>query len=241
MQNQNSSFQLNYHFHPHFPIGVLLVLSLSCAMVSYTFAIYPIMAQPDSGLRRDVTGPYSNPKYGIANFSIPSGWYASEGMFGDKGISISMHPGTSDELLQKLSTGQVNETIPVMDLAVVDKEERQLRIQNAPTSSFSIQCTELQPNSTSTIDGKAFGVSTMKCATGSQQSQGQEQEELGIPDFSSTEIFKRYEHESPNRIYALQLTLSSERSPQNAENTFSDIAKFGPILDKAVQTLKLSE
>jgi hypothetical protein len=29
-----------------------------------------------------------------------------------------MHPGTSDELLQRLSTGQVNDTIPVMLLAV---------------------------------------------------------------------------------------------------------------------------
>jgi hypothetical protein len=79
----------------------------------------------------------------------------------------------------------------------------------------------------------------MKCTTGNQ-SDGQE-EQLGIPDFSSTEMFKRYEYESPSRIYALQLTLSSDRSPQNTESSISDIERFAPIIDKAIQTLKLNE
>src|SRR5919107_2799693 len=162
-ERSSSSFPLINHFlHPHFLIGTLMVLAASCTIVGYTLTIYPVMAQPDSGLVADITGQYSNPKYGIISFEIPAGWYASEGMFGDKGVSISIHPGTSDELLQRLTRGQVNETIPVMDLAVVDKQERQLRIQNAPASSSSIQCTELQPNSTSTIGGKVFNVSTMK-------------------------------------------------------------------------------
>lgn len=198
------------------------------------------MAQPDNGLRTDITGQYSNQTHGITSFEIPVGWYASEGMFGENGISISMHPGTSDELMQRLGTGQVNETIPVMLLAVVDKAERQLRMQNAPASSSSMQCTELQPNSTSTIDSKVFNVSTMKCTTGNQSEEGQE-EQLGIPDFSSTEVFKRYEYESPSRIYALQLTLSSDRSPQNAEINISDIERFAPIIDRAIQSLKLNE
>ena len=163
------------------------------------------MAQPDNGLRTDITGQYSNPTYGIISFEIPVGWYASEGMFGDKGISISMHPGTSDELLQRLTKGQVNDTVPVMLLAVVDKVERQLRMQNAPASSISMQCTELQPNSTSTIDDKVFDVSAMKCTTGDQQSQEGQEEQLGVLDFSSTEVFKRYEYESPSKIYALLL------------------------------------
>jgi hypothetical protein len=161
-------------------------------------------------------------------------------MFGDKGISVSMHPGTSDELLQRLTTGQVNETIPVMLLAVVDSVERQLRIQNAPASSLSMQCTELKPNSTSTIDGKVFNLSTMKCTNSDQQSEGQE-EKLGIPDFRSTEVFKRYEYDSPSRIYTLQLILSSDRSPKNAEINIADIERFGPIIDKAIQSLKLNE
>ena len=223
----------------HFLIGTLLVLILPFLIGIYIPISHPIIAQPDTGLRTDITGQYSNPTYGITNFEIPVGWYASEGMFGNNGISISMHPGTSDQLLQRLSAGQVNETIPVMLLAVVDKAERQLRMQNTPASSSSMRCTELQPNSTSTIEGKVFNVSTMKCTTGNQ-SDGQE-EQLGIPDFSSTEVFKRYEYESPSRIYALQLTLSSDRSPQNTESSISDIERFAPIIDKAIQTLKLNE
>ena len=221
MQKQKTSFL----------VGILLVLSL------YTLGVYHVMAQSDNGLRTDITGQYSNPTYGIVNFEIPEGWHASEGMFGDKGISVAMHPGTSDELAQKLTTGQVNETIPIMDLVVLNKEERQ--VQNAPLSSLSTQCTELQSNSTATIDGKVFNVSTMKCTIGNPQSQQQEQ--LGIPDFSSTEVFKRYEYESPNRVYALQLILSSDRSPQNTESSESDIERFTPIIDKAIRTLKLNE
>ena len=224
----------------HFLIGTLLVLILPFLIGSYIQISYPVIAQPDTGLRTDITGQYSNPKYGIVNFEIPVGWYASEGMFGDQGISIAMQPGTSEELTQKLTIGQINETIPVMNLAVVDKAERQLRMQNAPASSSQMQCTELQPNSTSTIDSKVFDISTMKCTTGDLQNDEQE-EQLGIPDFSSTEVFKRYEYESPNRSYALQLTLSSDRSPQNDVNSISDIAKFAPIIDKAIQTLRLNE
>lgn len=240
MQKQRLASLLVNFLQPHFHIRTFLILTVSCMLAGYALTFYHVMAQPDSGLRTDIIGQYSNPTYGITNLGIPDGWYASEGMFGDNGISISMHPGTSDELLQRLTTGQVNETIPVMNLAVVDKAERQLRIQNAPASSLSMQCTELQPNSTSTIDGKVFDVSTMKCTTGDQQIKGQE-EQLGIPDFSSTEVFKRYEYESPNRLYALQLILSSDRSSQNTESSISDIERFAPTIDKAIQTLKLNE
>jgi hypothetical protein len=224
----------------HYLIGTLIVLILLFLIGAHLPTSHPVIAQPDAGLRTDITGRYSNPTYGINNLEIPAGWYASEGMFGENGIAISMHPGTSDELLQRLSTGQVNETIPVMLLAIVDKAERQLRMQNGPASSLSMQCTELQANSTSTIDSKVFNVSTMKCTTGDQQSEEQE-EQLGIPDFSSTEVFKRYEYESPSKIYALQLTLSSDKSPQNTELNLSDVETFGPIIDKATQTLELSE
>lgn len=236
MQQQKTLFMLIYHICPGILVGTLLVLTIS-NVVGYIPTNYTI-AQPDSGLRTDIKGQYSNPTYGIISFEIPVGWYGSEGMFGDKGISISMHPGTSDELLQRLTSGQVNETIPVMLLAVVDKAERQLRMQNAPASSLSMQCTELQPNSTSTIDSKVFNVSTMKCTTGDQQSEGQK-EQLGIPDFSSTEVIKRYEYESPSRIYALQLTLSSDKSPQNAEINISDVERFAPVIDRAIQSLKV--
>jgi hypothetical protein len=74
MQKQKTSFL----------VGILLVLSF------YTLGVYHVMAQSDNGLTTDITGQYSNPKYGIVNFEIPEGWHASEGMFGDKGISASL-------------------------------------------------------------------------------------------------------------------------------------------------------
>ena len=94
MQKQKTSFL----------VGILLVLSF------YTLGVYHVMAQSANGLTTDITGQYSNPKYGIVNLEIPEGWHASEGMFGDKGISLAMHP--VNELVQKLTTGQANENIP---------------------------------------------------------------------------------------------------------------------------------
>jgi hypothetical protein len=38
-----------------------------------TLTSYHVMAQPDSGLRTDITGQYSNPTYGITSFEISAG------------------------------------------------------------------------------------------------------------------------------------------------------------------------
>ena len=197
-----------------------------------------------TNLRQDISGKYSNPGFGIINLDIPTGWYASEGMFGDKGIIIDMHPGTSEEFVNMLTTGNTNQTIPVMSLIVVDKKEmieRQSMAQETPTS-FIPQCSELQPNSTATVDGKTLEVSTMRCATKDKlatQPDTENPEDIFIPDFSRTEVFKRYEYEAPNAIYILQLTLSSEYSPINKVDE-TEIAKFTPILDKTVETLRLT-
>lgn len=121
-----------------------------------------------TNLRQDMSGKYSNSDFGIINLDIPTGWYASEGMFGDKGIGIDMHPGSSEEFVNRLTLGEIKETIPVMSLIVVDKKEmieRQSMAHEASPSSIP-QCTELQPNSTATVGGKTFDVSTMRCTTG---------------------------------------------------------------------------
>ncbi len=198
-----------------------------------------------TNLRQDISGRYSNPGFGIVNLDIPTGWYASEGVFGDKGIGIDMHPGTSEEFVNVLTAGETNQTIPVMSLIVVDKKEiieRQSMAQETPTS-FITQCSELQPNSTATVDGKTFEVSTMRCATEDKlatQPDTENPEDIFIPDFGRTEVFKRYGYEAPNAIYTLQLTLSSEHSPNNKVDE-TEIAKFTPILDKTVETLRLTQ
>ncbi len=57
-------------------------------------------------------------------------------------------------------------------------------------------------------------------------------------DFGNTEITKVFKYETPKTIYALQLILSTEYSPNKSEDDL-DITRFTPIIDKAVETLKI--
>jgi hypothetical protein len=88
----------------------------------------------------------------------------------------------------------------------------------------------LEPNSTATINGKVFNVSTMECTYSS--------------DISTTIVaFKTYKHESPERIYSLQLEVfkdlfTDNQNLQNPQNAI-DIKKYTPIIDDAVHTLKV--
>lgn len=122
MINEKSSlFKIIFQIGSYFLI-FLFTLSSFYAIVGITFSI-PVDAQtPGSNLssstssnngsgtliegtnfRQDISGKYFNMDYGIVNLEIPEWWYASEDMLGDKGIGISMHPGTADEFLNKLT------------------------------------------------------------------------------------------------------------------------------------------
>lgn len=198
-----------------------------------------------TNLRQDISGKYSNPSFGIVNLDIPTGWYASEGMFGDRGIGVNMHPGTSEEFANSLTADGTNQTIPLMSLIVVDKKEmieRQPMAQETP-ASFITQCSELQRNSTATVDGKTFEVSAMRCATEDKlatQPDTENPEDILIHDFGRAEVFKSYGYDAPNAIYTLQLTPSSEYSPNNKVDE-KEVAKFTPILDMTVETLRLAK
>jgi hypothetical protein len=190
----------------------------------------------NSDFRQDINGKYTNPKFGIKEFEIPSGWYASESMNGDNGIILTLLPGTTEEFFTKLNSLSDNEILPVMNLVVQDKEDLQDRQKAASLSgseSSSItKCTELVPNSTSTISDKQFQISTMKCSTADKNPVAE-----GI-DFSHDEITKSYKYESSPRIYILQLVLSSEYSSNKLVNN-AYLSKFQPVLDNAIQTLKI--
>ncbi|CAN5889661.1 hypothetical protein BH23THE1_BH23THE1_19590 [soil metagenome] len=114
----------------------------------------------NSEFRQDISGKYINPKYGITRFEIPTGWFATESMNGDDGIILTMLPGTTEEFFTKLNSLSNNETLPVMNLIVQDKEELRERqmssLSDTAPSSFSTECTELLSNSTSTINDKQF-------------------------------------------------------------------------------------
>jgi hypothetical protein len=191
----------------------------------------------NSEFRQDISGKYINPKYSITGFEIPPGWFATESMNGDNGIILTMLPGTTEEFFAKLNSLSSNETLPVMNLVVQDKEdlrERQMSssLSNSGPSSFSTECTELTSNSTSTINDKQFQISTMKCSTADKAPIAD-----GI-DFGHDEITKSYKYDSPATIYVLQLILSSEYSSNKMVND-AYLSQFQPVIDNAIETLKI--
>ena len=189
-----------------------------------------------SGFRQDLSGKYTNPKYGISEFEIPTGWYATESMNGDNGIILTLLPATTQEFFTNLNSLSNNETLPIINLVIQDKEDLMERqsasLADSMPSSFSTECTELTPNSTSTINDKQFQISTMKCSTADKE------HNPGGIDFGHNEITKSYKYDSSTKIYVLQMVLSSEYSSDKIVNE-AYLSKFQPIIDDTVQTLKI--
>ena len=158
-------------------------------------------------------------------------------MNGDNGIVLTLLPGTTEEFFTNLNSLSNNETRAVMHLVVQDKEDLKERLKpsslsDTESSSFSTGCTELASNSTSTINDKQFQISTMKCSTADKEPTAE-----GI-DFGHDEITKSYKYDSSASIYILQLVLSSDYSSNKMVND-AYLSKFQPVLDDAIQTLKI--
>jgi hypothetical protein len=202
-------------------------------------------------LETDVTGNYKNPTYGIVDFVIPQGWYGSERQWsGDKSIGLDMHEGTQAEYMDRLISppssegNHTNDIIPEMTLESTDKAQLQntqslLEVMSPISDTVSVAslCMSengakryLEPNSTATIDGKVFDVSTMECNYSS--------------DWGTTVVeSKTYRHETPGRIYSLALEVYKDvlGNGQNLQDIQSgiDINKYSPIIDNAAQTLEV--
>jgi hypothetical protein len=195
----------------------------------------------------DINGHYNNSRYGILDFVIPSGWYGSEKQWsGDKSISLDMHPGTEAEYMEKLMSppseegNEEDDIITTMTLESNDKAQLQYTqslLGEISETGDSSQCESLdgttrflEPNSTSTISGKVFDISTTECTYSS--------DELGT---STTEVLKTYKHESPERVYSLQLKAFKDSfnvNQDSLQNTV-DIKKYAPLIDAAIQTLRI--
>lgn len=201
----------------------------------------------------------------VLDFVIPSGWYGSEKQWsGDKSISLDMQQGTETEYLDRLlspsSRGSNGENDPTMTLESNDKAELQysqsLLGEVSPVAEVALadQCKSLdcsirflEPNSTVTIDGKTFNVSTMECKW--QTNYGSEMELGNLKDSfsnstgrgSSTEVSKIFRYESRERFYSLQLKVSKDAygDGRDISQNAIDIKKYVPIIDAAVQTLKI--
>jgi hypothetical protein len=77
--------------------------------------------------RKDLSGHYSNLKFGIVDSVIPPGWFASENIEGEKMLSVDVQQGTAKERLDKLTQEPIDlnsSTItPKITLISYDKEE----------------------------------------------------------------------------------------------------------------------
>ena len=164
-----------------------------------------------------------------------------------------MHAGTEEDYMDQLLSPtsldgtDINDIFPKMTLESTDKAQLQYTpslLEGSSTVSDSgtatSQCMNqdgsmryLEPNSTATINGKDFNVSTAECIYSS--------------DFSTTVVvFRTYRHESPERIYSLQLEVFKDlftngpnpQNPQDLQNVI-DIKKYSPIIDNAVHSLKV--
>jgi hypothetical protein len=192
--------------------------------------------------RKDLSGHYSNLKFGIVDFVIPSGWFASENIEGEKLISVDIQEGTTKERLDKL----VNEPIdlnsstitPKITLTSYDKEESKqadLLLEKFSAGSIIKTCNNLESNSTAEIDGKPFKVSTMECKSYAKSDESATQ---NPQDSISTDVIKKYEYETPDTTFSVELTLPTQDYYSTVHKSV-DITKYTPILEPAASSLKL--
>ena len=184
--------------------------------------------------RKNLSGHYSNLKFGIVDFVIPSGWFASENIEGEKRISVDMQEGTTKERLDKLANEPIDlnsSTItPKITLTSYDKEESKqadLLIEKFSAGNIIDTCSNLESNSTAEIDGKPFKVSTMECKSYAKSNENGTQ---NPQDSISTDIIKKYEYETPDTIFSVELTLPTQDYYSPVHKNV-DITKYTPILD----------
>ena len=196
----------------------------------------------DTG-RKDLSGHYSNLKFGIVDFVIPSGWFASEHIEGKKLLSVDLQQGTAKERLDKLTEEPLdpNSTVitPKITLTSYDKEESKqadLLVEKFSAGSDVIDtCNNLESNSTAEIDGKQFKVSTMECKSYAKADENGTQ---NPQDSISTDIVKKYEYETPDTTFSVELTLPTQDYYSPVHKNV-DITKYTPTLDSAASSLKL--
>jgi len=192
--------------------------------------------------RKDLSGHYSNIKFGIVDFVVPPGWFASENIEGEKMLSVDVQQGTAKERLDKLTHEPLDlnsSTItPKITLTSYDKEESKqadLLVEKFSAGNIIDTCNNLESNSTAEIDGKQFKVSTMECKSYAKADENGTQ---NPQDSISTDIIKKYEYETPDTTFSVELTLPTQDSYSPVHKNV-DITKYTPTLDSAASSLKL--
>ena len=147
-----------------------------------------------------------------------------------------MQEGTTKERLDKLANEPIDlnsSTItPKITLTSYDKEESKqadLLFEKFSAGNIIDTCSNLESNSTAEIDGKPFKVSTMECKSYAKSNENGTQ---NPQDSISTDIIKKYEYETPDTIFSVELTLPTQDYYSPVHKNV-DITKYTPILDSA--------
>ena len=192
--------------------------------------------------RKDLSGHYSNLKFGIVDFVIPPGWFASENIEGEKMLSVDVQQGTAKERLDKLTQEPIDlnsSTItPKITLTSHDKEELKqadLLVEKFSPGNIIDSCNNLESNSTAEIDGKQFKVSTMECKSFVKSNENVAQTPQ---DSISTDVIKKYEYETPDTTFGVELTLPTQDYYSPVHKNVN-ITKYTPILEAVAGSLKL--
>jgi hypothetical protein len=189
--------------------------------------------------RKDLSGHYSNPDFGILDFVIPDGWYASETFEGQKRLYVEVQPGTNQERLDKLTQIPAgpgpSELVPKISVGSLDKEENRQATNLLEENSALPVCTSMVPNSTATINGKLFRVSTMECKTfdNTNPPNGTTPQ-----NSTSTDILKTYQFDAEKTIYTIELDLPTQDFLSSYHRSV-DINKYTPYLETVANSLKL--
>ncbi|HEY7573483.1 MAG TPA: hypothetical protein VH796_19145 [Nitrososphaeraceae archaeon] len=204
-------------------------------------------------LRKDITGHYSNPSFGIESLDFPSGWHgrAIETEFG---LLVNMHPGNESQYLRNL----LNRENPVVNPVILVQSLNNSVIHklSLPTFSISKNCRELAANTTSALNGKTFQVYTIECPfskllsgaignnSGTSNNIGSNSAAPTLPkNFNTNGVgqTKVYEHKTPDRTYRILLVVSSPLFSSNNATAIKkpDISKYIPVIDATAKTLKL--
>ena len=118
---------------------------------------------------------------------------------------------------------------PKITVTSYDKEEsKQADLLVEKFSSGSVK-------STAEIDGKQFKVSTMECKSFVKSN---ENTTLNPQDSISTDVIKKYEYETPDTTFSVELTLPTQDYYSPVHKNV-DITKFTPILEAVAGSLKV--
>ena len=127
---------------------------------------------------------------------------------------------------------------PKITLISYDKEESKqadLLIEKFSAGNIIDTCNNLESNSTAEIDGKQFKVTTMECKS---YAKSNENGTHNPQDSISTDLIKKYEYETPDTTFSVELTLPTQDYYSTVHKNV-DITEYNPLLESVAGSLKL--